>query len=137
MCVSNINAYDRVINILERRGDVVLVKKRDVVWAVVFTLITCGIYGIYWFVKMTDEVSILSGDTSMTGIKALIFTLITCGIYHIYWNYKIGQLVYQAQQNAGVKGVDRSIAYLILSVFGLGIITYCMVQSDVNALAGS
>ena len=31
-------------------------KERNVALAIVFTIITCGIYGIYWFVVLTDEV---------------------------------------------------------------------------------
>ena len=109
-----------------------MVKRREVGLAILWSFLTCGIYGLYWFIKLTDDVAYLSDDDSMTGIKALIFTLITCGIYFIYWNYKIGQMTYQAQERAGVPGKDNSVIYLVLSLFGLGIITYCLVQSDVN-----
>ncbi len=30
-------------------------KKRDIVVSIILSIVTCGIYGIYWFVVMTDE----------------------------------------------------------------------------------
>lgn len=30
-------------------------KKRNIALSIIFTLITCGIYGLYWFVCLTDE----------------------------------------------------------------------------------
>ena len=43
--------------------------------------------------------------------------------------------MYEAGKNAGVNISDNSVLYLILSIFGLSIITYCLVQSDLNRLA--
>lgn len=34
-----------------------MVQKRDIALAIIFTLITCGIYGIYWFFKLNDDVN--------------------------------------------------------------------------------
>lgn len=56
-------------------------KKRNIALSIIFTLITCGIYGLYWFVCLTDETIRQAGEQKTTGVMALIFTLITCGIY--------------------------------------------------------
>ena len=56
-------------------------KKRNIALSIIFTLITCGIYGLYWFVCLTDETNQAAGEQKTTGVMALIFTLITCGIY--------------------------------------------------------
>ena len=48
---------------------------------------------------------------------------------------KIGKEMYEANQKAGISSSDNSAIYLILSIFGFSIITYCLVQSELNTLA--
>ena len=84
---------------------------------------------------MTDDSKILYDDNTAGGALAFVYTLLSCGIYSIYWNYKIGKRMYEAGKSAGINISDNSVLYLILSIFGLSIITYCLVQSDLNRLA--
>lgn len=107
---------------------------RNIGVSILLTIVTCGIYGIYWFVKITDEAGELSGDTSMTGGMALLFSIITCGLYTIYWGYKIGKVMQEAQIRRRGVGNDQSVLYLILAIFGLSIIVNALVQSDINDL---
>ena len=59
---------------------------------IIFTLITCGIYGIYWMIKLNDEVNIVSGEPQATsGGIVFLLTIVTCGIYGLYWLYKMGE----------------------------------------------
>lgn len=111
-----------------------MVSQRSVGLAIVLTLITCGIFGIYWFVVMTTEVGKLSGDPSFTGGKHFLLTLVTCGIWSYVWSYQIGKQIGDAQRQRGMPASDNSVLYLILTFFGLGIVTYALVQSDVNKL---
>ena len=30
---------------------------RNIALCIIFSLLTCGIYGLYWFVKLTDELN--------------------------------------------------------------------------------
>ncbi len=63
-----------------------MIQKRSIGLAIIFSILTCGIYSIYWFIKLTDEASYLSGDDSMSGGKAFLLTIVTCGIYFFFWN---------------------------------------------------
>ena len=71
------------------------IEERNIAMVIILSLITCGIYGIYWFVKMTDEAKQLSSSDNAGGGLAFVYTLITCGIYMIYWNYKMGKNMYE------------------------------------------
>ena len=112
-----------------------MIKERNIVVAILLSFITCGIYGIYWFITLTDDAAKVNGDPDFTGVKALIFTLITCGIYGIYWNYKMGKEMYEANKKNGIDTSDNSILYLVLGLFGLSIINYCVIQNELNTLA--
>lgn len=113
-----------------------MVQRRDIAIAIILTFVTCGIYGIYWFIVLTDDVKTASGDDKLaSGGLAFVFTLISCGIYGIYWAYKIGELMKIAQQKNGTEVKDNAVLYLVLELFGLGIVTYALVQSDLNTIA--
>lgn len=120
-----------IINNYNTTSKVVL-SERNIVLAIVLSFITCGIYNIYWFIVMTDEANKVSGDTKPSGGMAFLFNLITCGIYGIYWNYKMGKKLYQAGQIHEKNIADNSILFLVLSILGLGIVNYCIIQSDLN-----
>lgn len=49
---------------------------------ILLTIVTCGIYGLYWFVCITDDTNEMSGENELAGGgMALLLTLVTCGIY--------------------------------------------------------
>lgn len=108
------------------------IANRDIVMAVILSIITCGIYGIYWFIVMTDDANVISDEQNASGGLAFLYTLLTCGIYGIYWNYKMGQKLFAAGQKYNKQINDNSILYLILSIFGFAIINYCLIQNDLN-----
>lgn len=112
-----------------------MIKERNIVVCILLSIITCGIYGIYWYITLTDDVSRANEDPNFTGVKSFLLTLVTCGIYGIYWNYKIGKEMYEANQKKGITANDNSVIYLILSIFGLSIVTYCLVQNELNVIA--
>lgn len=114
-----------------------MVKERNLAVSIILTIVTCGIYGIVWYISMTDDVGTVSGDQNMSGGKAFLFTLLTCGIYSFIWSYNVGKDLNEAQLKAGKPATDNSILYLILSLFGLGIVVYALVQNELNKFAST
>lgn len=107
-------------------------KRRDIATSIILTIVTCGIYGLFWFITLTDDLNYLHGTAEITGGKALAFTLITCGIYGIYWAYKMGVRIDEVKTQHGEASANSGIIYLILSIFGLGIVGYALMQSEIN-----
>lgn len=114
-----------------------MIVKRNVGMSILFSIITCGIYGVYWFVSLTDEVNLLSGEDSTSGIMALLFSIITCGIYSFYWAYNMGKKMNFIQRSEGIVSSDNSVLYLILGFLGLHIVNYAIIQSEINNLLGN
>lgn len=111
------------------------IPERNIVTNVIFTILTCGIYGIYWFICLTDDANIVSEENDTSGGMAFVLSLITCNIYGIYWAYRMGQKIHEAGQKRNIAVGDNSVLYLILQFLGLGIINYCLMQSDLNKFA--
>lgn len=131
-CGSNLNVGSTTTE--EKPNTTYNFPKRDIAVSVILSIITCGIYGIYWFICLTDEVNAASNEKDTTGGVAFLLTLVTCGIYGIYWAYRIGQKLVVAAKNENRTISDNSIIYLVLQLFGLGIINYCLIQNELNHL---
>ncbi|MBR3145378.1 MAG: DUF4234 domain-containing protein [Clostridia bacterium] len=111
--------------------------QRNIAVAIILSIITCGIYGIYWLIKLVDELNEASGNMNGTsGGMVFLLSLITCGIYGLYWYYKAGEMVNQAKYRRNMYTDSSSgIVYLLLGIFGLGIITYALIQNELNKIA--
>lgn len=104
------------------------IQKRNIATAIILSFITCGIYGIYWFIKLTNEMNRLTGNEQDTsGGVAFLLTIVTCGIYGIYWAYRMGE------KRDRLRGENASspVLYLILMlVFGIAV--YALAQDAIN-----
>lgn len=112
--------------------------KRSIGLSIVLSIITCGIYGIYWFITLTNESNFASGHVQdgTSGGVAFLLTLITCGIYGYYWAYKMGEKINQAKVMRNMPAdSSSSIIYLVLQIFGLGIVGYALMQNELNKMA--
>lgn len=115
-----------------------MIKNRNIALCIIFSIITCGIYGLYWFICLNNDMNqIAPDDYTTSGGMALLFTIITCGIYGIYWNYKMGVKMNIIEKNENGTDGSNQILFLILSIFGLGIINYCLMQSKINSYANA
>lgn len=104
-------------------------ENRNIAVCIILTIITCGIYGLYWFVKLTDETNSMAPEKqSAGGVHALIYTILTCGIYGIYWAYKLGEKVDVIKESSD----DSPVLFLVLHILGLPIIDYCLAQDAIN-----
>lgn len=90
---------------------------RNPVMILLLSLITCGIYYMYWIYKASEEVQTYNNNQSTSPAVELILCLFTCGIYFIYWHYKYAKLIAECQQMAAMTPEDNSIVVVILSIF--------------------
>ena len=133
--VDNIQKTD-IMNSYLFKGEFVMIERRNIAVCIVLTLVTCGIYGIYWIVCLTNDVNTVSGDVNGTsGGMVVLLTIVTCGIYGIYWAYKQGEKLDFTKNNRGIPSSNSGVLYLILQIVGFGIIAYALMQNELNKLA--
>lgn len=112
------------------------IQQRNIALCIIFSLITCGIYGLYWLYTMTEDTNRLSGNPNATsGGMVILFSLITCGIYLWYWMYKRGEILDQVKTARGLQSSNSGVLYLILSILGFSIVSYALIQNELNNLA--
>ena len=109
-----------------------MIKPRNIVNAVIFSIITCGIYAIYWAICLArDAVSVKDPSDSGTLEIVLMIFLPFLGFYLAEQKLAAGCA------ERGIPHKDNAVLYLILGLVGLSIVNFCMMQNDLNAVAGT
>ena len=111
---------------------------RNPIQVILLSIVTCGIYYLYWIYKTTDEIKNFMGREDINPALELILVLVTCNIYSLYWYYKYGKIVY-LEMTAKV-GMDNSEDSTVLLVI-LGLLVYvvagAIMQDKLNAIWNS
>ncbi len=111
------------------------VAPKNIVLCIVLSFLTCGIYLYYWMYCLTEDVKTLSGDTNATsGGMVILLSIVTCGIYAWIWMYKQGERIDNTKVRRGMPSGSSPILYLILSILGVGIVSYGLMQNEINKL---
>lgn len=105
------------------------IKKRSIPLAILFSILTCGIYALYWYVCLTNDLNKISNIKTASGGKAILFNFLTLGIYGFYWFYMAGKKI-EAYDNS-----SSGILHLVLSFVGLGIVSWAISQATLNRCA--
>lgn len=111
-----------------------MMMKRDMSVSVVLTIITCGIYGLYWFMCLHKDTQKLSGKVSCSAGIALLLRFLTCNIYGLIWVYQRGKLIQKAYQKRGHDQFEYSELYLLFSFLGLEVVAYALIQKELNRI---
>ncbi len=109
-------------------------EKRDPILVLVLTLVTCGIYGIYWWYVSMTEIKNSLGREDINPAIELLLGFVTCGIYFIYLHYKYPQLLLEMQDRVRLPRNDISLISLLLAVFGLGLVSVFIMQTEMNKI---
>ena len=112
-----------------------MIQKRSIAVCIILSIVTCGIYGIYWFICLNNDANTASNTFGTSRGVAFLLTLVTCGIYGFYWAYKQGEKIDAAKANRGIPSSNSGIVYLLLSIFGLSIVAWALMQNELNKLA--
>lgn len=103
------------------------IERHDITLRILFTFLTCGLYGLYWMAQVTNDVHAVSGRPQCAGGgKAVLFSVLTCSIYMYYWIYKIGGELVEARYRMGLaldvveKKIYRNVI-VIMTLVSIGI----------------
>ena len=107
------------------------VQPKNLVTMILISIFTCGIGALYWLYSLINDVCDLRGEEH-TGGRDLILSIVTCGIYLIYLSYKLGTQIDEIKVQKGGVASNSGVIYLILSVVGLPIVVYALLQNTIN-----
>jgi len=84
----------------------------------VLSIVTCGIYLLYWYSKLYEELKALTGRTPTGNGYGLdlIIGLATCGIWGIYVDYKISLQLDEILVARGLPAQNSAMIVVLLNV---------------------
>lgn len=107
-------------------------EKREPGMVILFTILTCGIYGIWFFHTYASEIKNALGRQDLNPTTDLLLSFVTCGIWTIVaFYYKYPKLITDLQQRVGLPPNDISGMTVILGIFFAPVALY-MIQSELN-----
>ncbi len=114
-----------------------MIKERNIAVCIILSIITCGIYGIYWMICIVDESNAAAGTADRSGGMVFLLSIVTCSIYMYFWAYKQGEKLDEAKTKRGLPTTNSGVAYLLLSIFGLSIVSLALMQSELNKMVSN
>lgn len=116
-----------------------VVKEKSIGLCVVLSLVTCGIYSIYWLYTIAHDLNDLcESQNKEKGAEpglVVVLSIVTCGIYLLYYLWKAGKMVSSLTRSNGHHPSDDSIVLMVLSILQLSLVSYCILQSHINGFA--
>ena len=111
-------------------------KERNIAVCIILSLVTCGIYGLYWMYCLVEETKIMTGDEEgASGVMVIILSIVTCSIYLWYWMFTTGKKMDDLSVREGNASGNFSVLFLILAICGLSIVNYALIQNEINKRA--
>lgn len=107
------------------------IKERNIFLSIFLTFITCGIYGIFWFFATIGDVYKLDEATDNL-VLDIILSFITCGLYVFFLLYKVSNKLVSIKTKAGLPASSNTAVFILLHLFGFGIINSCIIQDELN-----
>ena len=108
--------------------------KKELPMAIILTIVTCGIYGIFWKAHVFKTLNVLLEFQKYSVVKWFFLSIITCGIYSVYIQYVLGQDILEIQKKKNIPSPNENLPVLslVLSLFGLLLIADIIQQSEIN-----
>lgn len=111
------------------------INKRNVGICILLSIVTFGIYLIFWEYLLVKNTKAIKKDTS--NCAAEVLCLIFVPYYFLFWWFTRGKLVKEQFAKHGYSATGNEIVYLILGIFGLPIVSMAIMQNDFNSLTSA
>lgn len=110
-----------------------LLEEEPVGFSILASLVTFGIYLVFWIHRLCKKLRLLAGESPACGGEVALILFVP--FYSLYWLHTRGKKLHEAANRCGVPLDDNSTLFLLLGVFGLGIVAYALMQNDLNTAA--
>jgi len=103
--------------------------KRNIPLSVVLSVITLGIYAIFWIKSISEDIAKLEGEKTNSYLETALF--FTVPFYCMYWYYTKGRKIAKLADDA-----DMSILFSIQGLFCIGVFAFALIQTQIHKAIG-
>ena len=111
-----------------------MLKNRNIVTVILLSLVTCGIYGLYWIYTTAQELEDAGrSGSSMSPTVLLIVCLFFPYVGYLLFGMAADQNLNNVRAQRGMPTVDNKVLYMVLG-FVIPIVLVILVQNEINKL---
>lgn len=110
-----------------------MLEKRSVATVVVFSLLTCGIYMVYWTYVTCQALQQLGKKTSLPVILTTLMMLFYSSVGGALLAIDADDNVNAIKEAYGIPKQDNKILWLLLGIF-VPVVTVALVQNEINGM---
>ena len=111
--------------------------RRGILSGILLSIITCGIYGLYWQYKQMATLNAWLERDDYSFWLWFFLSILTCGIFGIFYEYKMACGINEVQHNQDIlHDPNLPVICVLLAIFGIGIASLAIQQYQINKLYG-
>ena len=109
-------------------------QNRSIATVIILSIVTCGIYGLYWTYVTAQELENEIGQPlKMSPIILLLLCLCLGVVGYVLFGMVMNEALNKVRENKGLPPVDNQVIYMVLG-FVFPLILMVLVQSEINKL---
>lgn len=106
---------------------------RSPVTVILLSLVTCGIYGLWWMYTIGNEINTALGKDAVNPIFGVLAIIPCVGtIIMLYYIYTVDQALQELCPSRGVPYSSNAVLWIIVSIFISYFVFEAMAQSTLN-----
>lgn len=122
----------------QKQGDmrgvsIQLLEEKNIALYIMLTIVTFGAFSLFWIFQIVRQVQSLTGKEVNPWNEFLLVVLVP--FYILYWMHTRVKLLHEAAATYGVHISDNSTICVVLPLFNLAIVSWAIIQNDLNATA--
>lgn len=110
-----------------------LLKPTSIGKCIILSILTFGIYYLIWQYSLCKKTRLLNNENKQSLGEFLCLLFVPFYIY--YWIYTRSKKIHTAAAVKGIMANDNAVISLVLSLLGLFIVSFTIMQSELNAIA--
>ena len=111
-------------------------KKRSVAAVVILSIITCGIYSLYWAYVVCQDLQAESGVSKIPPIATLLLLLFFSPAGGALLGYDCNATINAIKEKRGIPQKDNNVLWIILGVV-IFIVDIGIIQDEINRLVAT
>lgn len=114
------------------------IMNRNIGVCLILSIVTCGIYGLYWYFCIVNDLNTAAGTPNDESAGMIILlTIVTCGIYGFVWLYDACDKVDRIRVRNGETPSNSYFLFILFAIFGLFKVDLCLIQKELNKVAAN
>lgn len=108
---------------------------RSVATVIILTIVTCGIYGLYWLYVTADGLENYGRTGSISPVVQLVLAIFIPVAGFVFFAIAANDNLNSIRAQRGLMAVDNKVAYILLGLF-IPIVLMGLVQNEINNITG-